>query len=1254
MKDSKPSQGIPSEIAQGLDEVRRRDFRIRCLQGLLRGLALGLAIMLAAMLLDLVIGWLSPWARWTMTLGSLGFAVLGFSIWLVIPLIRRPSGIDIARTIDKATPNLEERWSTVAELSNNQDPENIRGSESLIRAVKEEARSLNFHVNAEKIIPDAPLKLASRWLAGVCALLLVFVVWDVAQARVLLTRFWLPSADASLTKIELLTTAQNVPLREAFKLEAKISGRIHEDATYVSMRSPGGEETLHLMLSNESDQSRFAFPIKSVNESFEFRVQSGDGRTDWQAVTAVSRPKITAIRLDVEAPSYSELPHKKLTSLPHRLRILDGSKVDLQFKADQPLTELRLEIDDKAPQPLTLTDDGWYRFVEQPKATMAFKAVLRNAHDLENKTKPRSRFIVYQDLPPTVRVLDPTRDTARKANDTVAIEFEANDDFGIKEAAIIVSQTDNEGNELTTRLPIDLKEAQGEKSIRKEIELDLSQFALEQGDQLSYAISVTDTRESQANSDPEDSENTLDNLAQSPDESQKSEREYGDSTSDEALSNSKDTSKRLVATEQLKESEPAESQNGSSPPPNDMAMRSLDTGQSSECKPRNITIDEWAGSFEGDNEEKLQLAIDPVLQRLKGLLAQALDFIESAQSEAADPSSNDSDPLLELVVQSRDQLRQSESAIAELISKSSGTPYAFIGLQLQNIESNHIVPAQESLIAIKTEETEKTDARLESGRFHVERAIADLNELDQSYEAVKREKKIEDAMQRLAKMHQVFLENSQKLLGSKKPALNSYDRKLAEVDDDYVEQLKELLEEKKQIMDELAKLLAEDPRLLRRYLAMMELQGTSQRDQMTLLALRQQTLKEQVQSWHQTEESKRSELARAIRQQYAARMSDTLEGSTKMHENMETWLPLTIDPQHVAIAPLTLEAQQLIEELGHAFSEVSRDELDKGLEHATTALEHLRSLHEHLPLLSDEIGDEPKIDVYIANRLEEVETLISNHSGWMRIMTALEEDDFSKAAEIVQHTLEQDTTTLKDKIVVLQGQVSSMSEEIGQTADELVRIVQTDILYTQSLATENLADGNWESALEMETHLVTAYSLAESSFDRLLNLMIEKMDESPAPSAPGANKSLDDLLTMLENEMKAQESLGIPNRPINVSLMTDWMKPESGSTPSNAMAQAQAKAAQAQAAQAKAEADRLQKAANAAAKALQAKHQGTMAGGASQGTGPAAPKKSWNILVSQLEKDILQGRDSVPPEKYRDAINAYFQTIADKVPATER
>jgi hypothetical protein len=116
--------------------------------------------------------------------------------------------------------------------------------------------------------------------------------------------------------------------------------------------------------------------------------------------------------------------------------------------------------------------------------------------------------------------------------------------------------------------------------------------------------------------------------------------------------------------------------------------------------------------------------------------------------------------------------------------------------------------------------------------------------------------------------------------------------------------------------------------------------------------------------------------------------------------------------------------------------------------------------------------------------------------------------------------------------------------------------------------------------------------------------------------------------------------------------MTDWMKPGSGM--GQGMGQAQAQAAQAQAQQAKSEAERLEKqarenarkAALAALKDGKAPEENTVTAG---NRGPA-----WNKLTSRLQKDLLQGRDNVPPEQYRDAIDNYFKIISEATIPAEK
>ena len=50
-------------------------------------------------------------------------------------------------------------------------------------------------------------------------------------------------------------------------------------------------------------------------------------------------------------------------------------------------------------------------------------------------------------------------------------------------------------------------------------------------------------------------------------------------------------------------------------------------------------------------------------------------------------------------------------------------------------------------------------------------------------------------------------------------------------------------------------------------------------------------------------------------------------------------------------------------------------------------------------------------------------------------------------------------------------------------------------------------------------------------------------------------------------------------------------------------------------------------------------------------SGPRRPSRSWNTLVSQLGDELRQGRDNIPPEQYRQAIEQYFNTISERIPA---
>ena len=80
--------------------------------------------------------------------------------------------------------------------------------------------------------------------------------------------------------------------------------------------------------------------------------------------------------------------------------------------------------------------------------------------------------------------------------------------------------------------------------------------------------------------------------------------------------------------------------------------------------------------------------------------------------------------------------------------------------------------------------------------------------------------------------------------------------------------------------------------MFRRFMALQELDGTTLRDQMTLLAQRQQTLTKQTAEWTVAGDDTAPHPGRPLSRRPGRRTSEIASQAAKLHENMITWLPM--------------------------------------------------------------------------------------------------------------------------------------------------------------------------------------------------------------------------------------------------------------------------------------------------------------------------------------------------------------------------
>ncbi|HVW36703.1 MAG TPA: hypothetical protein VHB99_05340, partial [Pirellulales bacterium] len=274
-------------------------------------------------------------------------------------------------------------------------------------------------------------------------------------------------------------------------------------------------ETIELQPDGERP-GQWTYRATALEKSFRYRLQAGDGRTPWHAITALDRPALAEIRFSLAAPSYVDRPKYEKPYLPDRVRALEGSRLKLEMRPAAELEKFELLVTRAAsqvsaasgegatPDPsaaeavvLALDGDGWYRFETTLVEDLSLSPALFSPAGLTNDDRPRTAIQVIADRAPVARVITPNDDMAVKPDDVVDIKFEAHDDHGIARAELLVFREPLiEGEEPTVlssqEIPL------GEKRLSPHMtaiaQLDLAKLGLVDGENISFAVRVADNR----------------------------------------------------------------------------------------------------------------------------------------------------------------------------------------------------------------------------------------------------------------------------------------------------------------------------------------------------------------------------------------------------------------------------------------------------------------------------------------------------------------------------------------------------------------------------------------------------------------------------------------------------------------------------------------------------------------------------------------------------------------------------------------
>lgn len=507
MSQSMPRGFLPSAMAEKLAEISRRQAVI----SVLRAIAIGASVLFAAMVVAMLIDWqlavFSTGLRTTLTVTSLLLSVAAALIAGIPSLAASLKQSQAAINADAEIPQLEERWQTVVAVTHSERQPASSTAKAMLQQVTSEAVAIGRIVLPRHVVDLESLKTAVKLLA-VCTVVLVgFLAINWPQSSILVRRFFAPTANISATSLSCPTGNVIVARGEYVELVTEMKGLRRNSAILTIAQSDSRPEFVELAI-DKKRVDNFVHRMQ-VERSFQYRVRAGDGQTGWHTVTVVDYPSLAEVRFTIIAPAYLNRPNVEKTIIPSRLKVMQGSLLQLQMRPKEPLQSLELTvapdaIPDEHPTPkpqiysLAAEKDGWYRFNTQLTESLSISPQLWDSHGFTNENRTVCRIQVVGDNAPSARVLTPTEEMTFAIDDVVDIKFEAHDDHGITKAELVVydESAANEGNPapLLKVLPIALGDQEFAKHIVGTTQLDLKQLNLKPGTQVSYAVRVTDNR----------------------------------------------------------------------------------------------------------------------------------------------------------------------------------------------------------------------------------------------------------------------------------------------------------------------------------------------------------------------------------------------------------------------------------------------------------------------------------------------------------------------------------------------------------------------------------------------------------------------------------------------------------------------------------------------------------------------------------------------------------------------------------------
>ncbi|MDB5288903.1 MAG: hypothetical protein JWL69_144, partial [Phycisphaerales bacterium] len=504
---SRPPMSVSDRLSHPLREVSQRQWTVLAARGVLQTLVVSLGALLASALLlgywqgvPAILRIIIALAAW--------ISVVWSAVHFLRPALQRWSLSRAARQVEALNPDVQERLSSAVELSEESDPR-FRGSQELVNHLIGQAERDAEKVNAAAVVPFNTITRWALYFAPVLVLWMFFAINSRTAQPTLRGLFstlmpWNSHLPPLLSEIQVkpgdVTLAQGDPLEIITKVSAMMGGQELGSRQVTLVRKFSSGQSVSQAL-EQTGAREFHALFDSLQQTFQYKVTTERGESDWYTATVHPRPAITRMDVRYDFPAYTAMDPRSMTASDGNIDALVGTKVTLTLHTTDALVtdQSQLVVDEGKPTQaviaLTQTaNKNEYVAKLNVDHNGDYRVKLRNEYSLGNKDDQARAITAEFDQAPAIAITSPITQVTVRPDDSVPVMFNASDDFGVARVEALIQVDDKPER----TFPVTIHAAD-RKNIRDQwvlsVESMMSQFQSPDARRITYQLKATDNRD---------------------------------------------------------------------------------------------------------------------------------------------------------------------------------------------------------------------------------------------------------------------------------------------------------------------------------------------------------------------------------------------------------------------------------------------------------------------------------------------------------------------------------------------------------------------------------------------------------------------------------------------------------------------------------------------------------------------------------------------------------------------------------------